>query len=215
MYGQTNAIDLTESQGGNYIYKPGVYEGKIKSIEAKDTKTGKPALVFNFEGREVVVTGDGTTEVVSGGSSGEFSHYEMPQTDPTKAQNQINRVGVIMLRYAPGDVVKAMAGVSDWDSYRRFVVNTCSPQLANTTIVFKLVPNVWDPENPGIQFPKYKGAMVKKADVKPGFKLSDNELADAKTLEDLRAKQRQVSSAAANSNPSNLPGNSDDNPLFD
>jgi hypothetical protein len=214
MYGQTNAIDLTESQGGNYLSKPGVYEGKIKSIEAKDTKAGKPALVFSFEGKEVNVTGEGTTELVPNGSSGEFNHYELQQTDPTKAQNQINRIGVMMLRYAPADVVKAQAGVTDWDSYRRFVVNTCQPQLANTVIVFKVVPNVYDPENPGIQFPRYKGAMVKKTDVKPGFGLSDTEKSDLKILEDLRAKQRQVSQSAANSNPDLAPG-SDDNPLFD
>lgn len=143
MYGQQNNLDLKEQ---NRLFEPGVFDGFLHNVEERDTTTGKPILVFEFQNTDGRI----------------FDHSEWPieDGDPKRLKNQMERIGVIMSRFVDEAKITNMTGVTDWLTYRRFVINTLGNSYKNVPISFKLVPNNWDEDNPKVQFPLYKGGMV-------------------------------------------------------
>lgn len=198
MYGNQAKMDLSVSEE-NYLSEPGVYEGRLESVTAAETKKGKPALIFKFVGRQVTVTGEGQTAPVENAVEGSASLYELPKTDEVQIENQMNRVGVIMSRFVGDETAKNIVGVTDWDSYRKWVINTLGVRYKNVPVVFKMVPDTYNQDNPGVKFPQYKGGMVLKTDVKPSFGLSSKEITEAQQLKLLRANIAAAKAAGTSS----------------
>ncbi len=195
MYGGEQ-IDLEESSSSNYINDPGVYEGVLKEIKKYETKSGSPAIVFVFEGFPVTIIADGSTKKIESGSTGEISIFEMPQSDPDKAKKQMERIGVIMKRFISEQIVKGMAGVTDWETYRDFIINQLKGKFEKIPVVFKVTADVWDSSNPGVSIPKYKGAVTLKSKVTSSFGLSSKELTEVNTLASLRAQKAQQTTSS-------------------
>lgn len=211
MYGgNSQPLDLSVSNE-NYLTEPGVYEGVLESVEAVDTKSGKPALVFKFSGSQVDIVGDGQTSPVPNSVKGSASMYELEHDTLERIQNQKNRIGVIMARFVGEQAASNMVGVVDWDSYRRWVINTLANRYKNVPVVFKLVPNTYNQDKPSVNFPNYKGAVALKSEVKTSFGLSSKELSDAQQLKALRAK---INSASTGSSTSVSAQSSGDSPIY-
>ena len=178
MYGQQD-LNLQERNG---LYEPGVFDGVLKNVEERDTTTGKPILVFELQAEDGRV----------------YDHSEWPvdNGDSKKLKNQMERIGIIMSRFIPKDKVVDMKGVTDWLSYRRFVINALGNSYKNVPIQFKLVPNNYDEDNPKVQFPLYKGGLVLKGDRDLKFSKKEQEEV-AKYNKLLRAKLDNENSAGS------------------
>jgi hypothetical protein len=170
MYGQQK-LDLSE--GGNRLYQPGVFDGELAAIEERQTTTQKDVLVF------VLRADDGRV----------YDHTEWPQDDPKKMKNQLERIGVIMSRFIDEGRVATMTGVTDWLTYRKFVINTVGTANKGVSIQFKLVPDTWDEENPKVKFPLYKGALIRKDSERYPLKLSKKETEEIAVYKDLLTKK--------------------------
>lgn len=179
MYGQQK-LDLSE--GGNRLYEPGVFDGTLLAIEERQTTTGKDVLVF------VLQADDGRV----------FDHTEWPNDDPKKMKNQLERVGVIMSRFIDEGRVMTMTGVTDWLSYRKFVINTVGTANKGVGIQFKLVPDTWDEENPKVKFPLYKGALIRKDSDRYPLRLSKKETEEIAVYKALLAKKLANQNGAEN-----------------
>ena len=170
MYGQQQ-LDLSE--GGNRLYEPGVFDGSLAAVEERQTTTGKDVLVF------VLQATDGRV----------YDHTEWPQDDPKKMKNQLERIGVIMSRFVDENRVISMTGVTDWLSYRKFVINTIGTANKGVAIQFKLVPDTWDEENPKVKFPLYKGALIRGDSDRYPLRLSKKEDEEIVVYKDLLTKK--------------------------
>ncbi len=170
MYGQQD-LDLQERNG---LYEPGVFNGVLHSVEERDTTTQKPILVFSMKAEDGRI----------------FDHTEWPveNGDTKKLKNQMERIGIIMSRFVDKSKITNMTGVSDWLSYRRFVINTLGNSYKNVPITFKLVPNNYDEDNPRVQFPLYKGGLVLQNSERE-LKLSKNEEEEVVKYKKLLAKK--------------------------
>lgn len=179
MYGQQN-LDLSE--GGNRLYEPGVFDGELLAIEERQTTTQKDVLVF------VLQADDGRV----------YDHTEWPQDDPKKMKNQLERIGVIMSRFIDEGRIMTMTGVTDWLTYRKFVINTVGTAHKGIAMQFKLVPDTWDEENPRVKFPLYKGALIRKDSDRYPLKLSKKETEEIAVYKDLLAKKLAKQNSAEN-----------------
>ncbi len=179
MYGQQN-LDLSE--GGNRLYEPGVFDGELSAIEERQTTTNKDVLVF------VLQADDGRV----------YDHTEWPQDDPKKMKNQLERIGVIMSRFIDEGRIMTMAGVTDWMTYRKFVINTVGTANKGVAIQFKLVPDTWDEENPRVKFPLYKGALIRRDSDRYPLKLSKKETEEIAVYKDLLTKKLAKQNGAEN-----------------
>lgn len=171
MYGESNAnID-----DANVIYtlEPGIYEkGFITKVYkdevGSDDSDKKPVLVFLFR------SNDGK----------KHQRTEWEQTDSTKVNNQLARIGSYARQIKPDFQLKEF---TSWDDVRDYFVEQLNNEKCSKTPVdFKIVANVYNASKPKSDLPNYKGAVVASS---KGIilKMSSSELSDLKVYNQIKS----------------------------